>query len=171
VGVGGYQGQPQGARSNSVGFGRFAFAETFGWKQGLDSKFTAARVFYAVVVLSTLTGVFVSVFDTDGNLLQHFAQHGHLSSPWGVALAPASFGEFANDILIGNFGDGAISAYDPANGHWLGMLSDAAGKPIVNAGLWSVTFSGSAGANAAGSDPDTLSITAGLLGPTHENAG
>jgi hypothetical protein len=85
VGVGGYQGQPQGARSNSVGFGRFAFAETFGWKQGLDSKFTAARVFYAVVVLSTLTGVFVSVFDTDGNLLQHFAQHGHLSSPWGVS--------------------------------------------------------------------------------------
>jgi uncharacterized protein (TIGR03118 family) len=46
---------------------------------------------------------FVSVFDADGNLLQHFAQHGHLSSPWGVALAPASFGDFANDILVGNF--------------------------------------------------------------------
>jgi uncharacterized protein (TIGR03118 family) len=86
----------------------------------------------------------------------------------GMALAPASFGEFANDILVGNFGDGAINAYDPANGHWLGMLADGAGKPIVNAGLWSVTFSGGAGANAAGSVPDTLYITAGLLGPTHE---
>jgi uncharacterized protein (TIGR03118 family) len=80
---------------------------------------------------------FVSVFDTDGNLLQHFAKHGHLSSPWGVALAPASFGKFANDILIGNFGDGLINAFDPANGHWLGMLSDAGGNPIVNPGLWS----------------------------------
>jgi uncharacterized protein (TIGR03118 family) len=114
---------------------------------------------------------FVSVFDADGNLLQHFAQHGHLSSPWGEALAPASFGEFANDILIGNFGDGMINVYDPADGHWLGMLADGAGKPIVNLGLWSVTFSGASGANAAGSDPDTLYITAGLLGPTHENAG
>jgi uncharacterized protein (TIGR03118 family) len=114
---------------------------------------------------------FVSVFDPDGNLLQHFAQHGHLSSPWGVALAPASFGQFANDILVGNFGNGTINAYDPANGHWLGMLRNSHRKPIVNKGLWSVTFSGGAGANALGSDPDTLYITAGLLGPTHEQAG
>jgi uncharacterized protein (TIGR03118 family) len=114
---------------------------------------------------------FVSVFDTDGNLVSHFAQHGHLDSPWGVGLAPASFGDFANDILIGNFGDGQINAYNPKNGHWLGMLSDASGKPIVNPGLWSVTFSGPAGATAAGANPDTLYVTAGLVGPTHENAG
>ena len=114
---------------------------------------------------------FVSVFDTDGNLLSHFAQHGHLSSPWGVGLAPASFGQFANDILIGNFGDGRINAYNPANGHWLGVLSDASGKPIINPGLWSVTFSGPAGATAMGADPDTLYITAGLTGPTHEQSG
>jgi len=114
---------------------------------------------------------FSSIFDTDGNLLSHFAQHGHLSSPWGVALAPADFGEFANDILIGNFGDGKINAYNPKNGHWLGMVSDASGKPIVNPGLWSVTFSGAAGQTAVGADPDTLYITAGLVGPTHENAG
>ena len=114
---------------------------------------------------------FVSVFDTDGNLLSHFAQHGQLSSPWGVALAPASFGEFANDILIGNFGDGQINAYNSANGHWLGALSDVSGKPIIDPGLWSVTFSGPAGATAAGADPDTLYITAGLVGPTHELAG
>jgi uncharacterized protein (TIGR03118 family) len=114
---------------------------------------------------------FSSIFDTDGNLLSHFAQHGHLDSPWGVALAPADFGEFANDILIGNFGDGQINAYNPANGHWLGMLSDASGKPIINPGLWTVTFSGAAGHTAVGADPDTLYITAGLVGPTHENAG
>jgi len=114
---------------------------------------------------------FSSIFDTDGNLLSHFAQHGHLDSPWGVALAPADFGEFANDILIGNFGDGQINAYNPKNGHWLGMLSDASGKPIINPGLWSVTFSGPAGQTAVGADPDTLYITAGLVGPTHEQAG
>jgi len=114
---------------------------------------------------------FVSVFDTDGNLVNHFAQHGHLASPWGVGLAPADFGQFSNDILIGNFGDGEINAYNPKNGHWLGMLSDGSGKPIINPGLWSVTFSGPAGQTAVGADPDTLYITAGLVGPTHENAG
>jgi len=114
---------------------------------------------------------FVSVFDADGNLVSHFAQHGHLSSPWGVALAPSSFGKFANDILVGNFGDGRINAYDPTNHHWLGRLANGKGKPIVNPGLWTVTFSGAAGATAINTDPDTLYITAGLLGPTHEDAG
>jgi uncharacterized protein (TIGR03118 family) len=114
---------------------------------------------------------FVSEFDTDGNLLQHFTQHGHLSSPWGVAMAPASFGQFAGDILVGNFGNGQINAYDPATGHWLGKLSDADGKPIINPGLWSVTFSGPAGQTALNADADTLYITAGLVGPTHELAG
>jgi hypothetical protein len=114
---------------------------------------------------------FVSVLDTDGNLIQHFTQHGHLSSPWGVAMAPASFGEFARDILVGNFGDGQINAYAPATGHWLGALSDADGNPIINPGLWTVTFSGPAGQTAVNADPDTLYITAGLEGPTHEPAG
>jgi uncharacterized protein (TIGR03118 family) len=95
---------------------------------------------------------FVSVFDIDGNLIQHFAQHGLLSSPWGVALAPASFGQFANDILVGNFRVGVINAYDPVNRHWLGMLFGCRWHSIVNAGLWTLTFSGSVGANAVGSD-------------------
>ena len=105
---------------------------------------------------------FVSVFDTDGNLLRHFAQHGHLASPWGVALAPASFGQFADDILIGNFGDGKINAYDPASGHWLGAVSGTDGKPLVNDGLWALTFSGSTGMTPVGAPPDTLYFTAGL---------
>jgi uncharacterized protein (TIGR03118 family) len=114
---------------------------------------------------------FVSVFDTDGNLIKHFAQHGHLNSPWGVGMAPASFGQFAGNILIGNFGNGRINAYDPATGHWLGVLSHADGNPIINPGLWTVTFSGPVGQTALGAEPDTLYITAGLLGPTHELAG
>jgi len=114
---------------------------------------------------------FVSVFNTDGDLLQHFAQLGHLSSPWGIAKAPASFGQFAGDILVGNFGDGRINAYNPSTGHWLGVLSDADGNPIINPGLWTVTFSGPMDQTALGADPDTLYITAGLEGPTHELAG
>jgi len=61
---------------------------------------------------------FVDVLDGDGNLLQRFAAHAHLDSPWGVALAPADFGHFAGDFLIGNFGDGSIAAYDPTSGKW-----------------------------------------------------
>jgi uncharacterized protein (TIGR03118 family) len=113
---------------------------------------------------------YVSIFDSDGNLVSHFAQRGHLNSPWGVALAPADFGQFANDFLIGNFGDGKINAFDHS-GHWVGVLSDSGGDPIVNPGLWTVMFSGPEGATAVGAPPDTLYITAGLIGPTHENAG
>jgi uncharacterized protein (TIGR03118 family) len=79
-----------------------------------------------------------------------------------VALAPASFGQFADDILIGNFGDGKINAYDPASGHWLGAVSGTDGKPLVNDGLWALTFSGSTGMTPVGAPPDTLYFTAGL---------
>src|SRR5229473_3986153 len=92
---------------------------------------------------------FVAVFDTDGNLVRHFAQHGHLDSPWGLAMAPASFGKFANDMLIGNFDDGVINAFDPKTGHWLGRLAGPDGRPLVNDGLWALTFGG-----ALNSDPD-----------------
>lgn len=89
----------------------------------------------------------------------------------GRRIAPADFGQFSEDILVGNFGDGRINAFDPKNGHWLGVLSDSSGNPIVNPGLWAITFSGPAGATATNAVPDTLYITAGLVGPTHENAG
>jgi uncharacterized protein (TIGR03118 family) len=105
---------------------------------------------------------FVAVFDTDGNLLQHFAQHGHLDSPWGLAMAPASFGQFANDMLIGNFGDGVINAFDPASGHWLGMVSGPNGRPLVNDGLWSLTFGGALNSDGSESSPGTLFFSAGL---------
>jgi uncharacterized protein (TIGR03118 family) len=105
---------------------------------------------------------FVAVFDTDGNLVRHFAQHGHLDSPWGLAIAPATFGKFANDILIGNFGDGVINAYDPKTGHSLGALSGPDGDPLVNDGLWALTFGGAANSSGPPSSPGTLYFSAGL---------
>jgi uncharacterized protein (TIGR03118 family) len=105
---------------------------------------------------------FVDVFDTDGNLIHRFAQHGHLDSPWGLAMAPATFGRFANDILIGNFGDGVIDAFNPKTGHWLGQVSGPNGRPLVNDGLWSLTFGGALNSNGSESSPDTLFFSAGL---------
>ena len=105
---------------------------------------------------------FVAVFDTDGNLVRHFAQHGHLDSPWGLAMAPASFGKFANDILIGNFDDGKINAFDPKTGHWLGALAGPDGKPLVNDGLWALTFGGALDSLGNTSSPGTLFFSAGL---------
>jgi uncharacterized protein (TIGR03118 family) len=64
----------------------------------------------------------VDIFDLSGRMLARFAQHGHLNSPWGLVQAPASFGDFAGAILIGNFGDGRIHAFDPDSGRCLGTV-------------------------------------------------
>jgi len=105
---------------------------------------------------------YIDVFDTDGHLLQRFANGGFLNSPWGVALAPAGFGQLSNTILVGNFGSGAINAYD-LSGHFVAPLENRFGRPIVIPGLWGLYFGG-----AAASTPDTLFFTAG---PDHETHG
>jgi len=102
---------------------------------------------------------FVDVFDTSGNLIQRFARHGSLNSPWGLALAPAGFGKFAGDVLIGNFGDGRIGAFDLEAGHLEGQLRDPSGLTISIDGLWSLVFGG-----GLASDPNTLYFTAGPNG-------
>jgi uncharacterized protein (TIGR03118 family) len=102
------------------------------------------------------TGI-VDIFDTSGNLVQRLITNDHVDSPWGITLAPASFGMFGGDLLVGNFGDGTISAFDPLNGAFLGTLSDQNG-PIVNSGLWALNFR----APGSGFDPNTLFITAGI---------
>ena len=76
----------------------------------------------------------VSIFDLNGNLLQHVATGGPLNAPWGVAIAPATFGAFANDILVGNFGDGTINAFDPTSFNALGALTDQNGNTITLSG-------------------------------------
>ena len=95
------------------------------------------------------------VFQTDGKFVRRMATGGMLNAPWGVVAASASFGTFSNDILVGNFGDGAINAYD-ANGSFLGQPVDTNGKVITNPGLWDMVF----GAGGTG-DPNTLYFTAG----------
>jgi uncharacterized protein (TIGR03118 family) len=100
---------------------------------------------------------FVDIFDTDGNLVRRFASRGKLNSPWGVALAPSTFGKFANKILVGNFGDGRISAFDPGTGMFLGQLLDQNGVILSINGLWSLTPGG-----GAGSTPNDFFFTAGL---------
>jgi uncharacterized protein (TIGR03118 family) len=80
---------------------------------------------------------FVDVFDTDGHLLQRLVGHGQLNAPWGLAIAPASFGQFAGAVLVGNFGDGKINAYDPTTGEYLGVLRTADGKASID-GLWAL---------------------------------
>ena len=106
---------------------------------------------------------FVDVFDTDGHLLNRLVTRGDLNSPWGVTLAPASFGSFGNDLLVGNFGDGTINAFDPITGMFVGELRDADGNPIVNSGLWALAF----GNGGSGFDPNTLYFTAGIAREQH----
>jgi uncharacterized protein (TIGR03118 family) len=100
---------------------------------------------------------YVSVFDLNGNLLHHAIAGGKLNAPWGIAMAPASFGAFGGDLLIGNFGDGTINAFDPTTFAFKGTLQNASGNPIQNDRLWELVF----GQNGTG-DPNTLYFTAGV---------
>jgi uncharacterized protein (TIGR03118 family) len=101
----------------------------------------------------------IDVFDTNGNLVHRLVSPGGaLNSPWGLTLVPAGFGAFAGDLLVGNFGDGLIHAYDPTSGAFLGTLTDEHGQPFQNDGLWALQF----GNGGMGGRPNTLYLTAGL---------
>jgi uncharacterized protein (TIGR03118 family) len=106
----------------------------------------------------TGTGGFVAEFNGDGVLMRTIKSQGWMNSPWGLTMAPSGFGDFGGDLLVGNFGDGTISAFDPHNGHFLGQLSDAAGNPVVNENLWGIRFG-----NPGSSTANTLFFTAGLI--------
>ncbi|HEY4353847.1 MAG TPA: TIGR03118 family protein [Paraburkholderia sp.] len=83
---------------------------------------------------------FVDVFDTEGNFRQRFASGGPLNAPWGITQAPSNFGPLSNAILIGNFGDGMIHAFDQTSGLLMGTLNTANGNAFVQAGLWGIAF-------------------------------
>jgi len=83
---------------------------------------------------------YVDVFDPNGQLLDRFISKGPLNAPWGLALAPAGFGEFGNTLLVGNFGDGRINAFDLVSGKHLGALKGANGRPLEIDGLWGLAF-------------------------------
>jgi uncharacterized protein (TIGR03118 family) len=81
---------------------------------------------------------YVEVYDTSGNLLQHLVSNGKLNAPWGMTIAPSGFGSFAGALLVGNFGDGHINAFDPNTGEYLGTLKGTDGKSLFIDGLWAV---------------------------------
>jgi uncharacterized protein (TIGR03118 family) len=106
----------------------------------------------------------VVVFDENGNFLQTLILGSELASPWGVALAPAGFGEFADDLLVGNFSflNSEINAFDPTTGALLGTIPiDDGGNGA--GGLWALNF----GIGGSNGDPNTLYFTDGIAGETH----
>ena len=82
----------------------------------------------------------VSVFDANGRFLRRLHSDGQLNAPWGMAIAPAGFGRFSNRLLVGNFGDGTIQAFDVASGRRVGALRTAQGKRLVIPVLWGLAF-------------------------------
>jgi uncharacterized protein (TIGR03118 family) len=83
---------------------------------------------------------FVDVFTNDGAFVRRLVTRGVLDSPWGLALAPDGFGRLGGDLLVGNFGNGRINAFDPTNGHYEGQLRGSNGHPITIDGLWALMF-------------------------------
>jgi uncharacterized protein (TIGR03118 family) len=106
---------------------------------------------------------FVSVFDTNGNFLQRLVSGNQLNEPWGLALAPADFGEFSNAVLVGNYGDGRINAFDSTTGAFLGAMRDAAGEEIEIDGLLGLHF----GNGTVSGDRNALYFAAGSDGGAH----
>lgn len=100
---------------------------------------------------------YVSVFDAGGKLIRHLVSGQQLNAPWGMAMAPQGFGRFAGRLLIGNFGDGRINAFDAANGDFKGTLRAADGKALGIEGLWGLSF----GNGLKGQSADALFFTAG----------
>jgi uncharacterized protein (TIGR03118 family) len=83
---------------------------------------------------------FIDVYGTDGMLHRRLVTRGALDSPWGMTIATQHFGCFAGALLVGNFGDGMIHAYDPHSGKFLGTLQDDHGHAIHIDGLWALEF-------------------------------
>jgi uncharacterized protein (TIGR03118 family) len=103
---------------------------------------------------------FLDVFNTDGTFVQRLVSMGALNSPWGLAWAPGNFGKFGHDLLVGNFGDGTINAFDPVTGALLGTIDGSNGMPLVNLGLWGLAF----GNGQQGTSTSSLYFTAGIPG-------
>jgi uncharacterized protein (TIGR03118 family) len=105
---------------------------------------------------------FVDVYSTSGVLQTRLISRGDLNSPWGLVLAPSGFGGFGGDLLVGNFGDGTIHAYDPVHGTPAGTLTNSDGNQIAIDGLWGLRFG-----NGTFGAPGALVFTAGIAGESH----
>jgi uncharacterized protein (TIGR03118 family) len=101
----------------------------------------------------------VDVFDTNGGFMQRLISNGsQLNVPWGIALAPSNFGQFSGDLLVGNFGNGWINAFNPTSGKFVGTLDITGGTPFAEPALWSLNF----GVGGSGGTPGVLYFTSGL---------
>jgi uncharacterized protein (TIGR03118 family) len=100
---------------------------------------------------------FVDVFTSSGQMVKRLITRGALDSPWGLVIAPSGFGSLSGDLLVGNFGNGIINAYDPNTGSFRGTLNGRNGQPLRNDGLWGLRFG-----NGVTGSPRTLLFTAGI---------
>lgn len=101
---------------------------------------------------------FIDVFDFDGHFLQRLVKHDGMNAPWGFAMAPEDFGQYSGALLVGNFGDGTIAAYNPRTGHFRGYLHGEDGKKLHIEGLWGLAF----GNGLFGQPKNTLFFAAGV---------
>src|SRR5580704_6608160 len=136
---------------------------------GIHSIGGNVYVTYAQVSTTTFESIgaglgYVDEFDNNGNFMTRVTGQGVLNAPWGMALAPAGFGSFGGDLLIGNFGDGVINAFDPNTFALVGSLNTSAGTPIANIGLWAIFFGQNSGQTTTLGDPNTLYFAAGING-------
>jgi len=135
---------------------------------GIQSLGSTVYVAYAQRTAPSKVGIagaglgYVSAFTTNGSFSTRVASQGFLDAPWGLAMTPPGFAGSAQVLLVGNFGDGHIGAYDPSTGQLLGQLKDASGTIAID-GLWGLVFGN--GANAG--NADTLYFTAGPQGGIH----
>jgi uncharacterized protein (TIGR03118 family) len=105
---------------------------------------------------------FVDIYDTGGRLVKRLVSGGKLNSPWGLVMAPPGFGQFGGTLLVGDFGDGRINAYNPMTGAFLGQLRRPNGKIMEIDGLWGLKFG-----NGVIGTPDTMIFGAGPNGESH----
>ena len=106
-----------------------------------------------------MAGGVVDEFDANGNFIKRIATGGDLFAPWGITIAPSGFGTFSNDLLIGNFGNGEILAYDATTDLFLGILDGNNGDPLVNGALWALETR-----NASGFNSNAIYFSAGING-------
>ena len=106
---------------------------------------------------------YIDVYNTNGTLNRRLVSTGALNSPWGLVQAPAGFGSVGNALLVGNFGDGKINAYNISTGASIGPLNGTTGTPLIIDGLWGLTFGNGSGAGST----TILYFTAGPVGESH----
>ena len=108
---------------------------------------------------------FVDLFSADGTMMRRITADSHLNAPWGIVMPPTSFGSFgaSGDLLVGNFGDGTINAYNFATGAFIDQMKDQNGAGIINTSLWDMVFGG----GGPSGSPSTMYITAGLANEAH----